>query len=323
MAKKLDLKIKVDEKNLTNTFGKFVIQPMDRGYGITIGNALRRVLLTCIPGAAITNAKFDGVLHEFSSIEGVQEDVSDIIQNLKGVRFKLDENDPEKISIKLQGPCKFTANDIQKESDEFKVLNKRHYITEINEGTTFDIELRIGVGKGYTPSESNELPNAPLGTIAIDSIFNPVTKVKYNVTPVPGAKEPIEILTLEVSTDGSITPQDAVSYSSSILIEQLQIVESISKPEVLEISEPISEEVMEIRKLLNLTIDEMELSVRSHNCLQAAGIKFIYELVSKEENEMLKYKNFGRKSLTELVEKLDQMGLSFGMEVDKYLKEEV
>jgi DNA-directed RNA polymerase subunit alpha len=323
MAKKLDLKIKVDEKNLTNTFGKFVIQPMDRGYGITIGNALRRVLLTCIPGAAITNAKFDGVLHEFSSIEGVQEDVSDIIQNLKGVRFKLDENDPEKISIKLKGPCKFTANDIQKESDEFKVLNKRHYITEINEGTTFDIELRIGVGKGYTPSESNELPNAPLGTIAIDSIFNPVTKVKYNVTPVPGAKEPIEILTLEVSTDGSITPQDAVSYSSSILIEQLQIVESISKPEVLEISEPISEEVMEIRKLLNLTIDEMELSVRSHNCLQAAGIKFIYELVSKEENEMLKYKNFGRKSLTELVEKLDHMGLSFGMEVDKYLKEEV
>ena len=323
MAKKLDLKIKVDENNLTKTFGKFVIQPMDRGYGITIGNALRRVLLTCIPGAAITNAKFDDVLHEFSSIEGVQEDVSDIIQNLKGVRFKLDENDPEKISIKLRGPCKFTANDIQKASDEFKVLNKRHYITEINEGTTFNIELKIGVGKGYAPSESNELPNAPLGTIAIDSIFNPVTKVKYNVTPVPGAKEPIEILTLEVNTDGSITPQDAVSYSSSILIEQLQIVESISKPEVLEISEPISEEVMEIRKLLNLTIDEMELSVRSHNCLQAAGIKFIYELVSKEENEMLKYKNFGRKSLTELVEKLDQTGLSFGMEVDKYLKEEV
>ena len=323
MTKKIDLNIKVDEKNLTNTFGKFVIQPMDRGYGITIGNALRRVLLTCIPGAAITNAKFDGVLHEFSSIEGVQEDVSDIIQNLKGVRFKLDENDPEKITIKLKGPCKFTASDIQKASDEFKVLNKTHYITEINEGTTFNIELKIGVGKGYTPSESNELPNAPLGTIAIDSIFNPVTKVKYNVTPVPGAKEPIEILTIEVNTDGSITPQDAVSYSSSILIEQLQIVESISKPEVLEISEPVSEEVMEIRKLLNLTIDEMELSVRSHNCLQAAGIKYIYELVSKEENEMLKYKNFGRKSLTELVEKLDQMGISFGMEVDKYLKEEV
>ena len=233
MTKKLDLKIKVDEINLTNTFGKFVVKPMDRGYGITIGNALRRVLLTCIPGAAITNAKFDGVLHEFSSIEGVQEDVSDIIQNLKGVRFKLDENDPEKISIRLKGPCKFTGSDIHKASNEFKVLNKTHYIPEINEGTTFNIEIKIGVGKGYMPSESNELPNAPLGTIAIDSIFNPVTKVKYNVTPVPGAKEPIEILTLEISTDGSITPQDAVSYSSSILIEQLQIVESISKPEVL------------------------------------------------------------------------------------------
>ena len=238
------------------------------------------------------------------------------------MRFKLDENDPEKISIKLEGPCKFTANDIQKKSGEFKVLNKKHYITEINEGTTLNMEIKIGVGKGYAPSESNELPNAPLGTIAIDSIFNPVTKVNYNVTPVPGAKAAIELLTIEVSTDGSITPQDAVSYSSSVLIEQLRIVESISKPEVLEISEPISEEVLEIRKLLNLTIDEMELSVRSHNCLQAAGIKFIYELVSKEENEMLKYKNFGRKSLTELVEKLDQMGLSFGMEVDKYLKEE-
>ena len=322
MAKKLDLKIKVDEKNLTGTFGKFAVQPLERGYGITIGNALRRVLLTCIPGAAITNAKFDGVLHEFSTIEGVKDDVSDIIQNLKGVRFKLDENDPEKISIKLEGPCKFTANDIQKKSGEFKVLNKKHYITEINKGTTLNMELKIGVGKGYAPSESNELPNAPLGTIAIDSIFNPVTKVNYNVTPVPGAKAAIELLTIEVSTDGSITPQDAVSYSSSVLIEQLRIVESISKPEVLEISEPISEEVLEIRKLLNLTIDEMELSVRSHNCLQAAGIKFIYELVSKEENEMLKYKNFGRKSLTELVEKLDHMGLSFGMEVDKYLKEE-
>mgnify|MGYP000389089456 FL=1 len=322
MAKKLDLKIKVDEKNLTGTFGKFAVQPLERGYGITIGNALRRVLLTSIPGAAITNAKFDGVLHEFSTIEGVKDDVSDIIQNLKGVRFKLDENDPEKISIKLEGPCKFTANDIQKKSGEFKVLNKKHYITEINEGTTLNMELKIGVGKGYAPSESNELPNAPLGTIAIDSIFNPVTKVNYNVTPVPGAKAAIELLTIEVSTDGSITPQDAVSYSSSVLIEQLRIVESISKPEVLEISEPISEEVLEIRKLLNLTIDEMELSVRSHNCLQAAGIKFIYELVSKEENEMLKYKNFGRKSLTELIEKLDHMGLSFGMEVDKYLKEE-
>ena len=179
----------------------------------------------------------------------------------------------------------------------------------------------ISKARIIAPSKENELPNAPLGTIAIDSIYNPVTKVMFNVTPVPGAKEPIELLSLEVTTDGSIAPQDAVSYSATVLMDQLRVVESISKPEVLEISEPVSEEVLEIRKLLNLTIDEMELSVRSHNCLQAAGIKFIYELVSKEENQMLKYKNFGRKSLTELVEKLDHMGLSFGTEVDKYLKE--
>ena len=323
MSKKLEIKIKAEEKSLSKTYGKFVVKPLERGYVITIGNALRRVLLTCLPGAAITNVRIDGVLHEFSSIEGVHEDVSDIIQNLKGVRFKLDDNDPEKINIKLEGPCKFTGADIQKATSELKVLNKKHYITELNEGVKLDIEIKIGVGKGYTPSEENELPNAPLGTIAIDSIFNPVNKVMFNVTPVPGAKAPIELLSLEVTTDGSIEPQDAVSYSATVLMDQLRIVESISKPEVLEISEPVSEEVLEIRKLLNLTIDEMELSVRSHNCLQAAGIKFIYELVSKEENQMLKYKNFGRKSLTELVEKLDQMGLSFGIEVDKYLKEEV
>jgi DNA-directed RNA polymerase subunit alpha len=185
------------------------------------------------------------------------------------------------------------------------------------------MEIRIGVGKGYVPAEENELPNAPIGTLAIDSIFNPVTKVTYNVQPVPGAKDPIEILSIELETDGSITPQDAISYSASVLMDHLRLVEAIAKPEVLEVTEQISEEVIKIRNLLNLTIDEMELSVRSHNCLQAAGIKYIYELVSKEESAMLKYKNFGRKSLTELVEKLDEMGISFGMDVDKYLKLEV
>ena len=324
MAKKeYEIKVKTDEKSLTNTYGKFIIQPLERGYGVTVGNALRRVLMTTLPGAAITNVKVEGVLHEFSTISGIKDDMSDIIQNLKGVRFKLSDSDVDNVKIKLKGKKVFTGQDIQNATDQFEVLNTDHYITEINSKGSLEIELRIGVGKGYLPSEENELPNAPLGTIAIDSIFNPVTKTMFNVTPVPGAKEPIELLSLEVTTDGSIKPQDAVSYSATVLMDQLRIVESISKPEVLEISEPVSEEVLEIRKLLNLTIDEMELSVRSHNCLQAAGIKFIYELVSKEENQMLKYKNFGRKSLTELVEKLDEMGLSFGIEVDKYLKEEV
>ena len=323
MAKKYDLKIKTDNNSLTDTYGKFIIQPLERGYGVTVGNALRRVLLTSIPGAAITNVKVENVLHEFSTISGVKDDMTDIIQNLKGVRFKLSDSDVDNVKISLKGNRVFSAKDIQDVTDQFEVLNLDHYITEINAKGSISMEIRIGVGKGYVPSEENELPNAPIGTLAIDSIFNPVTKVTYNVQPVPGAKDPIEILSIELETDGSITPQDAISYSASVLMDHLRLVEAIAKPAVLEVTEQISEEVIKIRNLLNLTIDEMELSVRSHNCLQAAGIKYIYELVSKEESAMLKYKNFGRKSLTELVEKLDEMGISFGMDVDKYLKLEV
>ena len=321
--KEYKLKIKTEKDSLTDTYGKFVLQPLERGYGVTVGNALRRVLLTSLPGAAITNVKVDGVLHEFSTISGVKDDMADIIQNLKNVRFKLSDSDVDNVKVSLKGKKVFTAAEIQKATDQFEVLNQDQYITEINTNGKFEIELRIGVGKGYVPSEENELPNAPIGTLAMDSIFNPVTKVTYNVQPVPGAKDPIEILSVEVETDGSVTPQDAISYSATVLMDHLKLVEAIAKPEVLEGTEKISEEIIKVRNLLNLTIDEMELSVRSHNCLQAAGIKHIYELVSKEESEMLKYKNFGRKSLTELVEKLDDMGISFGMDVDKYLKLEV
>ena len=324
MAKKeYKLKIKTDKDSLTDTYGKFVLQPLERGYGVTVGNALRRVLLTSLPGAAITNVKVEGVLHEFSTITGVKEDMADIIQNLKSVRFKLSDSDVDNVKLSLKGKKVFTAAEIQKATDQFEVLNQDQYITEINSNGKMEIELRIGVGKGYIPSEENELPNAPIGTLAMDSIFNPVTKVTYNVQPVPGAKDPIEILSIEIETDGSVTPQDAISYSATVIMDHLKLVEAIAKPEVLEVTEKISEEIIQVRNLLNLTIDEMELSVRSHNCLQAAGIKHIYELVSKEESEMLKYKNFGRKSLTELVEKLDDMGISFGMDVDKYLKLEV
>ena len=321
--KEYKLKIKTEKESLTDTYGKFVLQPLERGYAVTIGNALRRVLLTSLPVAAITNVKVDGVLHEFSTIPGVKDDMADIIQNLKSVRFKLSASDVDNVKVSLKGKKVFTAADIQKATDQFEVLNQDQYITEVNTNGKFEIELRIGVGKGYVPSEENELPNAPIGTLAMDSIFNPVTKVTYNIQPVPGAKDPIEILSVEVETDGSVTPQDAISYSATVLMDHLKLVEAIAKPEVLEVTEKISEEIIKVRNLLNLTIDEMELSVRSHNCLQAAGIKHIYELVSKEESEMLKYKNFGRKSLTELVEKLDDMGISFGMDVDKYLKLEV
>ena len=323
MPKKvLELKVDFVEESKSGNVGSFTLQPLERGYGTTIGNAMRRILLTSIPGAAITHLKIDGVQHEFSTLVGVKEDVADIIMNLKKVRFKLNDNEPEKVTISLKGKTVFTAKHIQDASNQFTVLNPDEYITEVNSKGNLEIELRIGIGKGYIPSEDNDKPNLPVGTLSIDSIFNPVTKVTFNVQPVPGAKEPIEILSITVNTDGSITAKDAISYSSTYLRDHLKFIEAISNPSVLEISDGVSDETIALRKLLNQTIDEMELSVRSYNCLQAAGIKYIYELVSKEENQMLKYKNFGRKSLTELVEKLDSMGLNFGMEVEKIMAEE-
>ena len=323
MAKKvLELNVDFKEQSKLGDNGSILLQPLERGYGTTIGNAMRRVLLTSIPGAAITHVKIDGVQHEFSTIEGVKEDVADIIMNLKKVRFKLMDSAPDKVTLSIKGKKSFTAQDIQNASDQFEVLNPEEYITEVNSKGKLDIELRIGIGKGYVPSEANDMPNLPVGTLSIDSIFNPVTNVTFNVQPVPGAKDPIEILSLDVTTDGSITAKDAVSYTATYLREHFKFIEAISNPSVLEISDGVSDETMALRKLLNQTIDEMELSVRSYNCLQAAGIKYIHELVSKEENQMLKYKNFGRKSLTELVEKLDSMGLHFGMEVDKIMAEE-
>ena len=323
MAKKvLELNVDFKEQSKSGDNGSFSLQPLERGYGTTIGNAMRRVLLTSIPGAAITHVKIDGVQHEFSTIDGVKEDVADIIMNLKKVRFKLMDNAPDKVTLSIKGKKSFTAQDIQNSSDQFEVLNPEEYITEVNSKGKLDIELRIGIGKGYVPSEANDMPNLSVGTLSIDSIFNPVTNVTFNVQPVPGAKDPIEILSLDVTTDGSITAKDAVSYTATYLREHFKFIEAISNPSVLEISDGVSDETMALRRLLNQTIDEMELSVRSYNCLQAAGIKYIYELVSKEENQMLKYKNFGRKSLTELVEKLDSMGLHFGMEVEKIMAEE-
>ena len=322
MDKSFELKVDVDQKSLTDTTGQFTIQPLERGYGITLGNAMRRVLLTSIPGAAITHVKIEGVQHEFSSLKGVKGDVADIFMNLKAVRFKLMENNPDKVSLSFKGKKVFTAKQIQDASNQFEILNPDQYITEINSSGKLEMELRIGIGKGYVPAEENDLPNLSIGTLSIDSIFNPVTKVTFDIKPVPGAKEPIEILKLNVETDGSISPKDAVSYSATYLREHLKFVEAIAHPEVLEITTGVSEETMALRKLLNQAIDEMELSVRSFNCLQAAGIKFIHELVSKEETQMLKYKNFGRKSLTELIEKLDSMGLQFGMEIGKIMAEE-
>jgi DNA-directed RNA polymerase subunit alpha len=255
-------------------------------------------------------------------LDGIKEDVADILMNLKAVRFHLFESVVEPIRLKIKGKKTFTAANIQAASNDFTILNPDLYITDIAKDTTLEIELRLGIGKGYKSSEENTLNNSPVGIIPIDSIFNPVTKVTFNVSSLPGAKEDLEMLSLDVTTDGSITPIDAVSYCSSVLSEHYNIINSISNPSVLEIDKPVSEEILQTRKLLESSIDEMELSVRSHNCLEAAGITLIGALVQKEESEMLEYKNFGRKSLNELIEKLETMGLKFGMDISPYLDNE-
>ena len=316
-----NLKFKISHKETGDNSSEFIIKPLERGYGVTIGNSLRRALLTAVPGAAITNVKIEGALHEFSTIDGVKEDVADILMNLKEVRFHLFESSVEPVRLKIKGKT-FTAADIQAASDNFTILNPDLYITDIEKNTTLELELRLGIGKGYKSSEENKLNNSPVGIIPIDSIFNPVTKVSFDISPLPGAKEDLEMLSLHVATDGSITPIDAVSYCSSVLSEHYTIINSISNPSVLEIDKPVSEEILQIRKLLESSIDEMELSVRSHNCLEAAGITLIGSLVQKDESEMLAYKNFGRKSLNELIEKLEGMGLKFGMDITPYIDTE-
>ena len=317
-----ELKFKISHKVTNDNSSEFVIKPLERGYGITVGNSLRRALLTAVPGAAITNVKIEGALHEFSTLDGIKEDVADILMNLKAVRFHLFESVVEPIRLKIKGKKTFTAANIQAASNDFTILNPDLYITEVAKDTTLEIELRLGIGKGYKSSEENKLSNSPVGIIPIDSIFNPVTKVTFNVSSLPGAKEDLEMLSLNVITDGSITPIDAVSYCSSVLSEHYKIIHAISNPSVLEIDKPVSEEILRTRKLLESSIDEMELSVRSHNCLEVAGITLIGALVQKDESEMLEYKNFGRKSLNELIEKLEQMGLKFGMDISPYLENE-
>jgi len=319
MVQNGEFKFEIDEKSMTDIYGKFFLEPLERGFGITLGNALRRVLMTSIPGAAIISVRIDGILHEFGTIEGVVEDVADLIQNLKQVRFKLIDPKPDRVQLSFTGEGTFTAKDINDASEQFSVMNTNHHISTLNENANFTMELQIGVGKGYIDADSHQRIDSPLGTIFIDSIFNPVKRVEYDIEPVSSAKDSLERLVLEVHVDGTTSPEDSLNYAASVLIEHFsQFLISDAKP-VLQVTEEIDEEALRIRDLLNRTIDEMELSVRSHNCLQAAGIERIADLVSKEESEMLQYKNFGRKSLSELVEKLGEMGLSFGMDIEKYM----
>ncbi|MCU0642692.1 MAG: DNA-directed RNA polymerase subunit alpha [bacterium] len=315
--------IELDESSYTNTYGKFTVQPLERGFGVTIGNALRRVLLSSLPGAAITSIRLEGILHEFSTIPGVVEDVAEIILNLKQVRFKLISKRPDKVVLDLEGPKDFKAIDIQDGTADFEILNPDLHIATLGKDAKFRAELRIGRGKGYVPAEENKLPDQPIGTIPVDSIFSPVTRVGIKVENTRvGQKIDYERLILEIETDGSITPDDALTYAGKILKDHIQLFINFDIEPEHEESPEIDEEMLRIRKLLKMSVDELELSVRSHNCLMAANIKTIGDLVKRDEQEMLKFRNFGRKSLTELTKILEEKGIHFGMDVDKYLKSE-
>jgi DNA-directed RNA polymerase subunit alpha len=314
----------LDESSYTNTNGKFSLQPLERGYGVTLGNSLRRVLLSSLTGAAIVSVKFSGVLHEFTTIEGVVEDVSEIILNLKQVRMKLLNKKPNKIDISFSGEGEFTAADIQKHSNEVEILNPDLHIASLNKSAKFDIEIRLGKGTGYVPASENISPDQTIGVIPIDSIFTPIKNVKYDVENVRiGDKNDYEKLTVEIFTDGSITPDDALTQAAKILRDHIQLFINfdIEQEEEQAVSQKDTE-FDRVRKILLTSVDDLELSVRSHNCLKAANIKNLAELVRRDESEMLRFRNFGRKSLAELMEIVENLGLEFGMDVDKYLKEE-
>lgn len=313
--------VELEESSYSSTFGRFIVQPMERGFGTTIGNALRRVLLSSLPGAAITIIKIDGVHHEFSTIPSVVEDVAEIILNLKEVRFKLINKKPDRVVLELKGPHEFKAGDIQNGTTDFEILNPDHHIATLNKGADLKVELRIGRGHGYVPAEENKLPDMPIGSIPIDAIYTPIKNVSYRVENMRVQQRiDYEKLIMEITTDGSVTPDDALTYAGKILRDHINLFINFDiKPEIEEEPVEVDEEALRIRKLLKMSVDELELSVRSYNCLMAANIKTIGDLVRRDEQEMLKFRNFGRKSLQELTQILEEKGLRFGMDVEKYL----
>jgi DNA-directed RNA polymerase subunit alpha len=302
-------------EHATDTYGRFVCEPLERGFGLTLGNALRRVLLSSIRGAAITSFKVDGTLHEFSAIADVAEDVTDIILNLKEVQLTMHSIGPKTVRISKTGPCRVTAGDIEGD-DSVRVLNPDLHICTVADGGSFNAELIVRDGRGYRPADENKEITAPVGAIAIDAIFSPITRVNYRVTNARvKQRTDYDKLSLEIWTNGSILPEDALALAAKIVKEQLQVF--INFDEAVE--EPRREESREEPKFnenLYRTVDELELSVRSANCLQNANIKFIGDLVQRSEAEMLKTKNFGRKSLKEIKEILAEMGLALGMKLD-------
>lgn len=310
-------KLEAEKESLTPTYGKFVAEPLERGFGVTLGNALRRVLLSSLQGAAITSVRFDGVLHEFSTIQGVKEDVSDIILNLKQVRLKINGEGPKTLKIKAAGDGAVKAGDIITDSS-VEILNPDQHVATVSKDAKFECELSASTGKGYVPAERNKTATMPIGTIPIDSIFQPVTRVNFNVTHARvGQRADYDKLVLEVWTTSAIDPQSAVAIAAKILKDQLSVFITFEEGEEAAQLER-SEAKPRFNDNLFKTVDELELSVRSANCLKNADIKYIGEMVQKTEQEMLKTKNFGRKSLNEIKEILKGMNLDFGMKLDGF-----
>ncbi len=306
----------VDRESLSGTYGKFVGEPFERGFGVTLGHSLRRVLLSSLQGAAFTQVKIEGVLHEFSSIPEVSEDVTDIILNLKEVRLRMDGWEPKMCTIQVKGPCEVKARDIQTDGT-VTILNPDQHIATVSARGSLKMEIKACRGRGYIPAELNKEPEATVGVIPIDALYSPIRKVNYQVTNARvGQRTDYEKLTLEVWTDGSVRPEDAVAYASKILKEQLQIF--INFPEDDETSAQRSDEQERLRETLMRSVDELELTVRSAHCLENANIRTIGDLVQKTEAEMLKTKNFGRKSLNEIRKILSDMGLSLGMKLENW-----
>jgi DNA-directed RNA polymerase subunit alpha len=316
-------RLEIDEETLTDSYGKFVAEPLERGFGITLGNSLRRILLSSIQGAAITAVKIDGSLHEFSVLPGVKEDVTDLILNLKEVVFKLHSTGPKMVRIEAEGGKEVTAADIITDAD-VEVINPQQHIAILDKGAALKMELTVKMGKGYVTAERNKEEDMPIGTIPIDAIFTSIKKVNYTVTNARvGQITDYDKLTIEVWTNGSIKPDDAVALAAKILKDQLNIFINFEEiPEELpsEDDEERQKRKLEIlREQLTKGVDELELSVRSANCLKNANIQNIRELVQKTEQEILQTKNFGRKSLNEIKEVLEGMGLRLGMHIDNLL----
>ncbi|VOH32842.1 DNA-directed RNA polymerase subunit alpha [Streptococcus pneumoniae] len=296
---------KIDENK---DYGKFVIEPLEHGYGTTLGNSLRRVLLASLPGAAVTSINIDGVLHEFDTVPGVREDVMQIILNIKGIAVKSYVEDEKIIELDVEGPAEVTAGDILTDSD-IEIVNPDHYLFTIGEGSSLKATMTVNSGRGYVPADENKKDNAPVGTLAVDSIYTPVTKVNYQVEPARvGSNDGFDKLTLEILTNGTIIPEDALGLSARILTEHLDLFTNLT--EIAKSTEVMKEADTESDdRILDRTIEELDLSVRSYNCLKRAGINTVHDLTEKSEAEMMKVRNLGRKSLEEVKLKLIDLGL--------------